>query len=115
MELEQSLFFLSLRIILGIIFIYHGFMKLIDLNKWTKFIISKNLPSFLGWFSAFFELICGILILFGIQTRLSSFSSIIFMLIAIYLVHINDPINTYFYQIGITGLGIILFITNGNL
>lgn len=107
---ESDLFFLSLRIILGFIFIYHGFKKIIDLDNWSNFIVSKGLPHQLGAFSALFEFIVGILILFGIELWVSALLSIVFMIIAIYLAHRKDKIHTYTYQIGIILIGFTLFI-----
>ena len=110
---EESTVYLSIRLILGIIFVYHGFNKILDLENWNKFIISKNLPEFLGIFSALFETIIGILLIMGFLTRLSSLGLILFMIIAIYLAHIKEPIHKYLYQITIIILGITILI-NGS-
>jgi len=108
---EQSIVYLLIRLIIGVIFVYHGFKKLLDLENWNKFIISKNLPEFLGIFSALFETIIGILLIIGFLTRLSSLGLIIFMIIAICLAHIQDPVHKYLYQISIILLGITILIT----
>ena len=73
------------------------------------------LPSsyFLGIFSALFEIIIGILLIIGFLTRLSAFGLIVFMITAINLAHINDPIYKYLYQISIILLGITILITGG--
>lgn len=112
---EESIVYLLIRFIIGIIFVFHGYNKLLDLQNWNKFIVSKNLPEFLGIFSALFEKIIGILLIIGFLTRLSSLGLIIFMIIAIYLAHIEEPIYKYLYQISIILLGITLLITgSGN-
>uniref|UniRef100_A0A6C0E229 DoxX family protein n=1 Tax=viral metagenome TaxID=1070528 RepID=A0A6C0E229_9ZZZZ len=112
---EESIVYLLIRVIIGIIFVFHGYNKLLDLQNWNKFIVSKNLPEFLGIFSALFETIIGILLIIGFLTRLSSLGLIIFMIIAIYLAHIEEPIYKYLYQISIILLGITLLITgSGN-
>ena len=112
---EESIVYLLIRFIIGIIFVFHGYNKLLDLQNWNKFIVSKNLPEFLGIFSALFETIIGILLIIGFLTRLSSLGLIIFMIIAIYLAHIEEPIYKYLYQISIILLGITLLITgSGN-
>jgi uncharacterized membrane protein YphA (DoxX/SURF4 family) len=112
---EESIVYLLIRVIIGIIFVFHGYNKLLDLQNWNKFIVSKNLPEFLGIFSALFEIIIGILLIIGFLTRLSSLGLIIFMIIAIYLAHIEEPIYKYLYQISIILLGITLLITgSGN-
>ena len=112
---EESIVYLLIRVIIGIIFVFHGYNKLLDLQNWNKFIVSKNLPEFLGIFSALFETIIGILLIIGFLTRLSSLGLIIFMIIAIYLAHIEEPTYKYLYQISIILLGITLLITgSGN-
>lgn len=112
---EQSIVYLFIRLIIGIIFLYHGFNKLLDLQNWNKFIVSKNLPEFFGIFSALFETIIGIFLIIGFLTRLSSLGLIIFMIIAIYLAHIQDPVYKYVYQISIILLGFSVLITgSGN-
>ena len=112
---EQSIVYLLVRLIIGVIFVYHGSKKLLDLENWNKFIISKNLPEFLGIFSALFETIIGIFLVIGFLTRLSSLGLIIFMIIAIYLAHIQDPVYKYVYQISIILLGFSVLITgSGN-
>ena len=112
---EESIVYLLIRVIIGIIFVFHGYNKLLDLQNWNKFIVSKNLPEFLGIFSALFETIIGILLIIGLLTRLSSLGLIIFMIIAIYLAHIEEPTYKYLYQISIILLGITLLITgSGN-
>ena len=112
---EESIVYLLIRFIIGIIFVFHGYNKLLDLQNWNKFIVSKNLPEFLGIFSALFEKIIGILLIICFLTRLSSLGLIIFMIIAIYLAHIEEPIYKYLYQISIILLGITLLITgSGN-
>ena len=60
---ETSIFFLCLRIILGIVFIYHGMSKVgskKSLDKWNTYITSKGFNSFIGNFAAYLELFLGI-------------------------------------------------------
>ena len=114
---ETSMFFLILRIILGIIFIYHGISKLgskKSLEEWNTYISSKGFNSFIGTFAAYFELFLGIFIIFGLFTRIVSILIAIYMLCAIYIAHYGSPINTYFYQICLLILAVMIGINDNN-
>jgi len=108
---ETSLFFLTLRIILGIVFIYHGMSKVgskKSLDEWNTYITSKGFNTFIGTFAAYFELLLGIFIILGLFTRIVSILIAIYMLSAIYISHYGSPINTYFYQICLLILAILI-------
>ena len=114
---ETSMFFLILRIILGIIFIYHGISKLRSkksLEEWNTYISSKGFNSFIGTFATYFELFLGIFIIFGLFTRIVSALIAIYMLCAIYIAHYGSPFNTYFYQICLLFLAIMISINDNN-
>ena len=114
---EISMFFLCLRIILGVIFIYHGISKVGSvkkLNDWNDYITSKGLNSFIGTSAAYLELFLGIFIILGLFTRIVSILIAIYMLCAIYIAHYGSPMNTYFYQICLLILSIILSINDDN-
>ena len=109
---EESLFFLIIRILIGTVFIVHGFNKTKSLENWNQFLIRKNVT--LGYsfssFIAYSEIIIGVFILLGIFTRITAFIGLIFMCAAIFIAHINDPINTYLYQISLVLIFICLII-----
>ena len=83
-----------LRIVLGIIFVYHGYIKLF---------VKGNLPATASFFAqigiplanasavlvAFVEFIGGLLLLIGLLTRLASVILILEMLVAFFMVHLN--------------------------
>jgi putative oxidoreductase len=110
---ETSIFFLSIRIILGIIFIYHGFTKVNSkksLDSWNTYVISKGFNSFIGIFAAYLEIFLGIFIILGLFTRIISVLIAIYMLFAIFIAHYGSPINTYLYQICILILAIMVSV-----
>ena len=114
---ETSLFFLILRIILGIVFIYHGFEKVgfkKSLDEWNTYISSKGFNSFIGTFAAYLELFLGIFIILGLFTHIVSILIAIYMVFAIYIAHYGSPINTYFYQICLLFLAIMISINDNN-
>jgi uncharacterized membrane protein YphA (DoxX/SURF4 family) len=112
-NLEKSIVYLCLRIIVGTIFIYHGINKFANkqkLSNWTKFIHSQKLPSWLAITSAIIEVGIGVMLLLGFCTKLSSIIGILFMLIALYLGHRNDK-QVPVYQIAIMLMLFILFLS----
>ena len=114
---ETSMFFLVLRIVLGVIFIYHGISKVgstKSLNKWNTYITTKGFNSFIGTFTAYLELFLGIFIILGLFTRITAIIIAIYMLCAIYIAHYGSPINTYFYQICLLILAIMIGINDDN-
>lgn len=84
LETYQSLSLLLLRLVLGTIFIAHGYQKLKDLKGITKFVSSLKfpLPALFAFLLAFTEFFGGIFILFGFLTFIFSFLLIIAMSVA---------------------------------
>lgn len=112
-NVEKSLVYLSLRIIVGLIFVYHGYNKFANkqkLTNWTKFICSQNLPSWMALLSAVLEVMIGLFLISGLFIKVTSIVGILFMTIALYLAHRNDKIIPI-YQISIIVMLTILFFT----
>lgn len=112
---EESLFFLILRLLIGIVFIVHGLNKIKSPDNWNDFLMSKK--STFGYsfslFIAYCETIIGIFLVLGLFTRITAIIGIIFMCAAIYIAHINEPINTYSYQISLVLILICISIYGG--
>lgn len=112
---DKKIFFIVLRVLLGSIFIYHGFLKVKDkksMESWIETMQYKGVPKVVAIFSAWLELIIGVCLVLGIVTHLSSLLAFAFMLCAIYLVHMNEPIIKYWYQICLLIVAIMLIISN---
>jgi putative oxidoreductase len=94
---------LILRIVLGICFILHGAQKVFGLfggsgmKGWESFLSGFNIPPIASNLIAWFEMIAGIFLILGLFSRLFSVGLFIFMLAAIYLVHLKKG---YFVQDG---------------
>ena len=91
--LNSSLAALLLRLILGGLFIFHGWMKIEGydtfLPMFTDFIgIGSKLSFNLLIFAEFF---CGILIVAGLFTRLAVLPILFSMCIAYFMAHADDP------------------------
>lgn len=75
-----------IRLMVGAVFLSEGIQKFLfpetlGAGRFAK--IGLPSPEFLGSFVGFFEIVCGILILIGLFTRLASIPIIIIMLVAI--------------------------------
>lgn len=79
---NQSVFF---RIVVGLVFLTEGIQKylfpeLLGTGRFAK--IGFSDPAFWAYFTGTFEIICGLLILLGLLTRLASIPPFIIMVVA---------------------------------
>ncbi|MEM7173553.1 MAG: DoxX family protein [Pseudomonadota bacterium] len=76
--------FLSLlRAVAGLIFLLHGTQKLIGVPATER--VTETLS--LGWWAGVIEIVCGLLIVIGFQTRIAAFLSSGTMAFAYWLAH----------------------------
>ena len=77
------------RVLLAIIFITAGYAKLTNIAGTAGYFESLGLPNgtLVAWASGLFELIAGIMILVGFQTRIAAAALAIFSVVAGYLGH----------------------------
>lgn len=103
MSNNQSLGLCMVRVLLGSVFIMHGAQKVFGffsgpgLTLFAGYISGMGFPVWLGYMAAFFELIGGLLLFFGILPKLGALMVIPVMFVAIAKVH---WINGYFVQNG---------------
>lgn len=86
--------YFCLRVFLGACFIFHGASKLFGgMLVFTSVMKGFGIPfaEVLAYGVAYTELIAGILLVFGLLTRLSALAIMIIMYSAIFLAHFNDP------------------------
>ena len=87
--------FLLLRIVLGVVFFVHGAQKVFGwfggsgIDKWVGFMESMNISKPIAYLAAYGEMIFGITLILGIYTKVSALAAFVFMLFAIYLVHLE--------------------------
>lgn len=84
-QTDHSKTTILIRLIVGVVFLSEGIQKFLfpairGAGRFEK--IGLPSPEFLGSFVGAFEILCGILILFGLLTRLASIPLIIIMLVA---------------------------------
>ena len=83
----QPLALLLLRVALGIIFITHGYPKLVHGAGMQSFFIEHGLPGYFLYIAGVLELFGGGLLLFGLFTRVAALLLAIEMGVAIWKVH----------------------------
>ncbi|MES2782762.1 MAG: DoxX family protein [Pseudomonadota bacterium] len=90
----SGLFALIGRIMLALLFIVSGVMKLTDIPATASYMASVNLPTNLALPVAWFEIIGGAMIIFGIFTRLTAIAFAAFCLLTALLFHREtaDPV-----------------------
>ena len=90
---------LVMRLVLGAIFVAHGYGKIIPrgaLYNFTHYVAHLGMPPWLGYVAAFTEFFGGILLILGLVTRVAAFAGTIDMAVAIVKVHLHG---------GLTGHG----------
>ncbi|TDD75283.1 DoxX family protein [Flavobacterium caseinilyticum] len=87
---------LILRLTFGLLMLSHGIPKLIKLMNGTMEFgdpIGIGVPASLA-LTVFAEVLCSVLIIIGLWTRLALIPLIITMAVAVFIVHINDKLET---------------------
>jgi putative oxidoreductase len=78
---------LAARILLGALFIVAGLGKLADVQGFAGYMASGGVPSFLAWPVILVEVLGGIAILAGFQTRIAALVLAAFSIVAAVLYH----------------------------
>lgn len=89
--MNNALILLIARILLAAIFVLAGFSKLTAIDGTAGYIGSVGLPfpTLLAWGTAFFEIIAGIAIAVGFQTRLAAYALAAFSIVSAIIFHNN--------------------------
>jgi len=90
-----------IRLMVGLVFLSEGIQKFLfpDQLGVGRFIkIGLPFPEFFGYFVPSFEIVCGILVLIGLFTRLAAIPLIIIMLVAIISTKIPILLNDGFWK-----------------
>ncbi len=87
--MSTSIQLLIARVLMSIIFIVAGFTKLTDIQQPIGMITQAGLPAavILAWLTAIFEVVAGIAILIGFQTKIAAYLLALFCLVAGFLFH----------------------------
>lgn len=100
-EKGLNLAILLVRLMVGVVFLSEGIQKFLypEIRGVGRFIkIGLPAPEFFGYFVSSFEVVCGVLVLSGLFTRLAAIPLIIIMLVAIISTKIPILINDGFWE-----------------
>lgn len=87
----QPLALLIMRLALGAIMTAHGYHKVFgDLRHFAHTVGGMGLPVWLGYVSAFTELLGGLLLIIGFFTRPAAFAVCVNLCVAIWKVHLHN-------------------------
>ena len=102
---QQSLVVLLGRILLSVMFIMAGFPKLIDPSGTAGMIAGAGLPAAtaLAYLAGLFELVAGLFILVGLQTKITAYLLAAFCVFTALVFH-SGPINVPDFPEGANGL-----------
>ncbi len=104
------------RILIGVLFILAGVGKLGNVEGFTGFLTSGGLPAFLAWPSIIFEIVLGVALIVGYQTRIFALLGAGFCVLAALLYHFDladqNQVNALLKNFAIAG-GFLLLAANG--
>lgn len=106
---------LAARLLLAILFIIAGIGKLADVDGFAGFMASGGVPAFLAWPVVLFEILGGLAILIGLQTRVVALALGVFCLLSGILYHFDPAdqmqMTLLFKNLGLAGGFLLLSIT----
>lgn len=84
---------LALRLAVGAVFIYHGWLKLADMPMAIEMFSGMGIPAaaFFAWLVALIEFVGGLAMVLGVCVKTFSLLLALVMLIALFLVHTSLP------------------------
>jgi putative oxidoreductase len=102
---------LVLRIVLAVSLLHYGYQKVVPhgaLQGFTRQVAHFGLPYWLGYVSAFTELVGGIMMILGLFTRFFAFLITINMLTALFTVAIHRDFASCNYVIALAAIAIMI-------
>lgn len=104
------------RVLIGILFLVAGAGKLADPAGFTGYLTSGGLPAVLAWPSIIFEIVLGLALIAGFQTRIMALLGAAFCIVAAVLYHFNPAdqmqMTMFLKNFAIAG-GLILLAAHG--
>jgi putative oxidoreductase len=100
-----------MRLVLGGSIALYGYRKVVPhgaLAHHVQHVASLGLPYWLGYVSAFTELIGGALLILGLLTRLSAMFVAINMLVAFFTVGIHHGLGSFDYTLAFAAIAVML-------
>jgi len=107
---------LTIRIVIGIIFMINGWPKLLDLKQTQGFFMMVGLPQELVIIIGLLEVVGGILLVFGVLTRIMAFLFAIEMIGAFIILNISHGIPLpKGYELGLLSIPLLLIAISVSL
>ena len=99
LENMQPFALLVLRAVLGLVMAVHGWLKVNGgMAEFKGFLATMGVPGWMGYVSAYAELVGGILLIVGLLTRFAAFALFINMLVAVKAIWKNGFLGAQGYQ-----------------
>lgn len=107
---QPSLGLLLVRVGAGSIFLIHGWEKLQHLTGVASFFVSLGLPAWMAVFVSLVEVVGGVMLIFGVATRVAGAALGINMLVAIFLTGVGRGFHAHEFEmlLGAVSLGVAL-------
>lgn len=103
------------RILLGLLFVVSGFGKLGDVAGFGAYMASGGIPAVLAWPAVLFEIIAGLALIAGFQTRIAALALAAFCVVSGLLYHFDPADQMQMTQLlknlGLAGGYLALYIT----
>jgi putative oxidoreductase len=115
MNMTQTIFLLIARIFLGLLFVVAGFGKLGDVAGFGGFMATGGIPAILAWPVVLFEIIAGLALIAGLQTRITALALAAFCVVSGLLYHFDPADQMQMTQVlknlGLAGGYLALWVT----
>ncbi|WP_323371661.1 DoxX family protein [Anianabacter salinae] len=115
MTQSTNLILLAARILLGLLFIVAGFGKLADVQGFAGYMASGGVPAALAWPVVLFEILGGIALIAGFQTRWVALGLAAFCVLSGALYHFvpadQMQMTSFLKNLGLAGGYLALFVT----
>jgi putative oxidoreductase len=111
------------RVLFGSLFLYSGYLKLMNIAGTTGYFTNLKMPApgLWAWIAAFLELLMGAALILGVATRYASLLAFVFVLIATLLAHrywefadagqMSAQRNNFLKGLALMGGALALFVT----
>ncbi len=102
---------LFMRLVLGISIAMYGYQKIVPhgaLAHHVHMVAGMGLPVWLGYVSAYTELVGGILLILGLLTRLAAAFIAINMFVAFFIVGIHHGLGSFDYSLAFAAIAVML-------
>jgi putative oxidoreductase len=102
---------LLVRVMVGIVFVFHGYGKLMDISSTAGFFSQVGIPGgeLMAWVVALIELVGGLALIAGVYTSYAAILLTVVMIVAILMVHLGGGFKGMEYQLVLlaTSLGFV--------